>query len=145
MEVFISGVMQGSREDHLIGDQEYRNKIAETLLKNVPDVNVVDPWKIHPDSVNYDQKQARQALLSFTKMVKEVDVLIAYLPQASMGTAVEMWAAFEADIPIICISSLNHNWVIGTTSDMVLPDLESMLEYIRSGQFESQWSNKSSR
>lgn len=144
MDVFISGVMQGSREDHLIGDQDYRNQIAQMLQENVPDVNIIDPWKIHPDSVNYDQNQAGQALLSFTKLVKEVDVLIAYLPQASMGTAVEMWTAFEANIPIISISSLNHNWVISVTSNLVLPDLKSLLEYIRSGDFESQWSNKRS-
>ena len=140
MEIFIAGIMQGSREDHLIDDQDYRTLIAQTLAENVSDVAVVDPLSLDPDSVNYDRKRARHTFLTNTELAAEADLLIAYLPQASMGTAIEMWTAFEAGVPIITISSLKHNWVIGVTSDMTLPDLESMIEYIKSGRFESEWS-----
>ena len=125
MEVFIAGIMQGSRDDHLIDDQDYRTLIAQTLAENVSDVAVVDPLSLDPDSVNYDRKRARRTFLTNTELAAEADVLIAYLPQASMGTAIEMWTAFKARVPIITVSSLKYNWVIGVTSDMTLPDLES--------------------
>ena len=139
MEVFIAGIMQGSREDHLIDDQDYRTLIAQTLAENVRDVAVVDPLSLDPDSVNYDRKRARRTFLTNTELAAEADLLIAYLPQASMGTAIEMWTAFKARVPIIAVSSLKYNWVISVTSDLTLPDLESLIEYIKSGRFESEW------
>ena len=142
MEVFIAGIMQGSREDHLIAAQDYRTLIAQTLAENVKDITVVDPLSLDPDSVNYDRERARHTFLTNTALAAEADVLIAYLPQASMGTAIEMWTAFKASVPIISVSSLKHNWVIGVTSDLTLPDLESLIEYIKSGRFESEWSGK---
>jgi len=142
MEVFIAGIMQGSREDHLIVDQDYRTLITKTLAENIKGVSIVDPWILEPDSVNYDREKARRTFLTNTKLAAKADVLIAYLPQASMGTAIEMWTAFEARVPIISVSSLKHNWVIGVTSDLTLPDLESLLDYIKSGRFESEWSGE---
>lgn len=142
MDVFIAGVMQGSREDQLIVDQDYRQLISQALTEHVAGVRIVDPRTIDPDSVNYNREQARYTFLKNTALAAHADVLIAYLPQASMGTAIEMWTAFKANVPIIAISSLKYNWVIGVTSDLVLPDLDSLLEYIRSGQFENQWSRR---
>lgn len=135
IQVFLAGIMQGSRADRLIDDQDYRLLIAEALQAHVPDVHIIDPLQRDPNSVEYDGDQARQAFETNTAMAGEADVLIAYLPEASMGTAIEMWTAYQAKAYIITVSPLKHNWVINLTSDEVLPDLDSLMATIENGHF----------
>ncbi len=135
MQVFIAGVMQGSRNDRLIDKQDYRQLIATALEKHVPDVVIIDPFRLNPDSVSYDSDKARETFKTNTAKAADADVLIAYLPTASMGTAIEMWTAFSADRYIIVVSPLVHNWVIQVTADEVLPDLDSLISAIEDGRF----------
>lgn len=135
MHVFIAGVMQGSRTDHLIDDQDYRHRIADALTRHVPGVRITDPFMLNPDSVDYDDDRARDTFRTYTALAADVDVLIAYLPTASMGTAIEMWTAFSADKYIIAVSPLKHNWVINVTADEILPDLDSLIAAIEAGRF----------
>jgi hypothetical protein len=135
MRVFIAGVMQGTRTDHLIDDQDYRQRIAAALAASVPGVAITDPWALNPDSVNYEAEQARHTFLTMTAAAAEADVLIAYLPKPSMGTAMEMWSAFQAGRYIIAVTPLLHHWAIRFTANEIFPDLESLLAYIESGRF----------
>lgn len=135
MQVFIAGVMQGSRNDRLIDKQEYRRRITAALEKHVPDVVIIDPFQLNPDSVDYDGDKARETFKTNTAKAADADVLIAYLPTASMGTAIEMWTAFSADKHIVVVSPLVHNWVIQVTADEVLPDLDSLISAIEDGRF----------
>jgi hypothetical protein len=135
MRVFIAGVMQGVRTDHLIDDQDYRLRIAATLQESVPGVEIVDPWLLNPNSVYYETERARETFLAMTDAAAEADVLIAYLPRPSMGTAMEMWSAFRAGRHIIAVTPMRHHWAIRFTANQIYPDLESLLEYIQSGRF----------
>ena len=135
MRVFLAGVMQGSRQDHLIDSQNYRVRIAQTLEAHLPEVAIVDPWTLNPNSVDYDLAAARQTFQDMTSLAAEADVLIAYLPEASMGTAIEMWTAFNAGVTIIAVTPLRHNWVVRLTADRVLPDLDTLLNTIQTGHF----------
>lgn len=134
MHVFIAGLMQGSREDHLIDAQDYRGRITQALQDHVPGVRVTDPYGLHPDSVNYGSEKVRDTFVSMTDLAGEADVLIAYLPQASMGTAIEMWTAFNANKYIIVVTPLIHNWVVRVTADEILPDLDTLLAQIENGR-----------
>ena len=125
--------MQGSREDHLIDDQDYRSRISSALKAKLPGVQITDPYQLDPGSVDYDLADTRRAFKTNTAIVADADVLIAYLPQASMGTAIEMWTAFNADKLIVAVTPLKHNWVIRVTADAVLPNLDSLIELIESG------------
>lgn len=133
MRVFIAGVMQGSRRDQRIAAQDYRGQIAEVLETYLPDVEIVDPNQIHPDGVNYDRWRAKQTLIEMAELAGAVDFLVAYVPEASMGTALEMWHAHQAGIPVYTISPMEHNWIVFTLSDQVFPDLASFGEFIASG------------
>jgi len=134
MHVFIAGVMQGSRQDPHIDDQDYRLRIAGALHSHGPDVRVTDPWALHPDSPTYDDGQTRNTFVANVNLAREADLLIAYLPYASMGTAIEMWAAHSSHTYIIAVTPMTHNWVVRITADEILPDLESLLAYIESGR-----------
>ncbi len=133
MRVFIAGIMQGSRSGKGICRQDYRGAIADALRAVVPDVEVVDPWSLHPDSVDYDRERAKETFLSMNALAAQVDLLVAYVPQASMGTAVEMWEAYRAEVPILTISPMAENWVVHILSDHVFPDLSAFEAFIREG------------
>lgn len=138
MRVFIAGIMQGSRQDNDLDSQSYRARIIQTLAAHLPEVEITDPWTLHPDSVAYGDEQARQTFLEMTDLAGQADLVIAYLPQASMGTAIEMWTAYHAGKPVIAITPLSHNWVVKLCASHILPNLDSLLAYIESGSL-SQW------
>lgn len=134
MHVFIAGIMQGSRLDDQIDSQNYRERIGAALSAHLPQVHVSDPWSLHPESVEYDDEQARHTFMELTALAASADVVIAYLPHASMGTAIEMWQAYHADNYVIAVTPMVHNWVVRVTAHKILPDLESLLTYIESGR-----------
>jgi len=55
------------------------------------------------------------------------DLLIAFVPTASMGTALEMYVAHERGVPVVTISPLAENWVVRALSRRVYPDLPDFL------------------
>lgn len=134
MHVFIAGVMQAERLDDQIVSQDYRTRITKALLAAIPGTVITDPFALNPDSVNYDNERARHTFLSMTKKAAEADLLIAYLPQVSMGTAMEMWEAFQAGAYIVAITPHVHHWAIRFTTDEILPDLDSLEEMIGNGR-----------
>lgn len=134
MHVFIAGLMQGSREDHLIDTQDYRSKIAQALQAHIPGVKISDPYGLHPNSIHYESEKVRETFVSLAGLAGEADMVIAYLPQASMGTAIEMWTAYNANKTIVAVTPLKHNWVVRVTADEILPDLDTLLEQIENGR-----------
>jgi nucleoside 2-deoxyribosyltransferase len=134
MRVFLAGIMQGSRLDHLIDSQDYRQLISDALQRHLPHVEIIDPYALHPNSIHYDAETARTTFLTLTMAAAEADVVIAFLPQASMGTAMEMWSAFQAGKPIIAVTPLVHQWAIRFIANEILPDLDTLLAYIESGR-----------
>jgi hypothetical protein len=133
LNVFIGGIMQGSRRDRYIDDQDYRRLIAEAILEVRPGTVIVDPNEIHPDGTEYDDEAARKTLLDLFELAGQADLLVAYAPQASMGTAIEMWQAYQAGAPLITISPMAANWVVRHLSTVVVPNLEAFREWLASG------------
>ncbi len=132
MRVFIAGVMQASLAGKGIVDQSYRNAIGEALLAKWPELEVIDPLVLHPNSVEYDDEAARTTLFALVMLASSCDLVIAYVPQASMGTALEMNAAYEKGVPVIAISPLRENWVIRAMATRVFRDLAAFTEYLAS-------------
>ena len=133
MKVFIGGIMQGSRQDRYIDDQDYRRVIAGILSARDPEIEIVDPNELHPDGVDYDDDTAKATLLQLFGLANQADLVVAYAPQASMGTAIEMWQGFQSGAPVITISPMEANWVVKHLSSAVLPDLDAFRAWIQSG------------
>jgi hypothetical protein len=133
MRVFISGIMQGSRIDGKIDSQGYRHEIARMLQRHVPEVDVLDAFELHPDSVTYGPEQAKQTLLELFALAGQADVLVAYVPSASMGTAIEMWSAYQSSVPVYTICPLADNWVVRSLSKRVFPDMATFAAFVASG------------
>lgn len=133
MRIFIAGIMQGSRLDRYIDDQDYRRLIAEAIQKQQSNVEIVDPNDLHPNGVDYDDEMARQVLLEMADLAAQCDLVVAYAPRASMGTAIEMWQAFQAGVPIVTVSPMAANWVVRHLSDVLVPDLDAFRGWVAAG------------
>lgn len=136
MKVFIAGIMQGSRLDRYIDDQGYRQAIAQMIQERHPQAEILDPNELHPNGVDYDDQTAKTTLLEMADLAGEADLVVAYAPVASMGTAIEMWQAFQAGVPLVTVSPMAANWVVRHLSSVVLPDLEAFRSWVGYGGFD---------
>ena len=132
MRVFIGGVMQGSIQGKGIVSQDYRRRIAAALQARWPELEVIDPFALHPNSVEYDDAGAKETLFGMLDHAAASDLVIVYLPTASMGTALEMYVAHRAGVPVVTISPLAENWVVRALSQRVYPDIECFLWAVQS-------------
>ena len=137
MRVFISGVMQGSKQGRNINDQGYRQAIRRMVRARHPDAEIVDPVALFPDSVDYDDDRACQVLFGMTEEAARADVVIAYLPEASMGTALEMARAYDGGTPLVSISPMMQNWFIRCLSRRVFSNLEAFAGWVAEGGLET--------
>jgi hypothetical protein len=135
LRFFLAGIMQGSHLGQALHSQSYRDRLKELLARHFPESDVYDPLADHSDSVDYDDQRGRQVFERHNRMCAEVDVVIAFVPQASMGTAIEMWEAWNNGTFVAAISPLAHNWVIRFCADVVYPDLDAFDADVRSGRF----------
>ncbi|MBN1953411.1 MAG: hypothetical protein JW900_00035 [Anaerolineae bacterium] len=133
MKVFIAGVMQGTRPGKKIAAQDYRDHIAHLLRRHLDPVEILDPNQLHPEGEQYGREKAMQTFVEMCELASQADCLIAYLPEASMGTAVEMWQAYRAGVPVYTISPLSDNWTVFALSTVVLPDLGSFADFVAAG------------
>jgi hypothetical protein len=136
VKVFIAGIMQGSRMDRYIDDQGYRRTIAQMIQERHPTVEIVDPNELHPNGVDYDDQAAQATLLEMAGLAAQADLVVAYAPVASMGTAIEMWQAFQAGVPLVTVSPMAANWVVRHLSSVVLPDLDAFRSWVGDGGFD---------
>ena len=132
MRFFVAGIMQGSRQDDDICDQDYRTAVRDIILRKYPEAEVVCPMELYPDSPYYDYEQGKRTFLDLASRASEPDVLIAYVPEASMGTAIEMWQAYRAGARILSISPMAENWVVKFLSDRVFGTIEEFASFITS-------------
>jgi len=135
MKIFLAGIMQGShRDDQVLHDQEYRSRLTELLSENLPNADVYDPLANHSDSINYDDDSGRDVFFRHNRMCGQVDLVVAFAPEASMGTAIEMWEAYRNGRAVIAISPLAHNWSVKFCSHEIYPNVESFEAALVSGQ-----------
>ena len=130
MRIFIGGVMQGSHQGKGINDQSYRQTIVQMVKARHPAAEIIDPWALFPDSIDYGDDRARQVLYEMAEEAARADAVVAYLPEASMGTALEIVRACDAGTPVICISPLAENWFIRCFSQRVFSSLEAFGDWV---------------
>jgi len=131
---FLAGIMQGSLREPMLHEQDYRQYLKDLLGQHFPEAQVYDPLADHGDSISYDDVVGREVFFRHNQMCREVDVVLAFVPEASMGTAIEMWEAYQGGRAVITISPLTHNWSIRFCSHEVYPDIESFEAALLSGR-----------
>lgn len=128
--VYIAGTMSGNSNDSLV-DQSYREKIADILTSIYPDIVIDDPFLDHQNSLDYDDREARQAFVDcLRRSAYDADMVVAYIPEASMGTALEIYEAFRNGKYIIIITPLLNNWIVRLYGDVAFSSIESFSAWV---------------
>lgn len=134
MVFFLSGIIQGSLPGKNIHKQDYRKEIKELLKKHFHGAHIYCPVENYPGSPDYDDVKGKDIFFNLLRKASEVDVLVAFLPEASMGTAIEMWEAYKRENVILCISPLINNWVVKYLCTAIFEDIAEFDNYIREGK-----------
>jgi hypothetical protein len=134
MRFFIAGIMQGSYAEAVLHSQDYRTRITQWIQTHFPQAEVYDPRANHAESLGYDDATGRSVFFRHNHMCGEVDVLLAFVPEASMGTAIEMWEAYQHGAAVITISPLKHNWAVKFLSHAVYADMSAFEAALQSGE-----------
>jgi hypothetical protein len=134
MRFFLAGIMQGSHLALTIHNQSYRQHLKQLLAEHFPGAEIYDPLADHSDSLSYDENRGREVFFHHNQLCGEVDVVLAFVPEATMGTAIEMWEAYKHGKAVIAVSPMNHNWAVRFLSHEVYADLDELEAALRSGQ-----------
>ena len=138
LRIFLAGIIQGSLVEASVHGQDYRGRIKGLLAEHFPRAEVYDPVADHGNSIEYDDATGREVFFRHNAMCREVDVLLAFAPEASMGTAVEMWEAYQHGAAVIAISPLKHNWAVKFLSHAIYSDVEEFEAALASGEVKRQ-------
>ena len=138
MKFFLAGIMQGSHAGEVLHEQDYRERLKRVIAEHFQNAKIYDPLADHGESLEYDDATGRDVFYRHNRMCREVDVVVAFVPEASMGTAIEMWEAHEHGRGVVVtISPLTHNWAVKYCSHIVYSSLNEFEAAAQSGEFES--------
>ena len=137
MNVFLAGIIQGSLVEAEIHKQDWREPIKAALARTMPDADVYCHYTAHPNSITYSLDQIKQTLAEGNRRAAHCDLLIAYVPSASMGTAVEMYEAANSGAIVLTITPMTANWVVRAYSDRIFPSVESLEAFLADGGLRS--------
>jgi nucleoside 2-deoxyribosyltransferase len=131
-KIFLAGVIQGSHRDKNIHEQDYRRRLKSIIERYRPEAVVYDPFDGHENSVEYDDEKGKETFNGSLDKITGCDLVIAYLPVASLGTAIEIWESFKNRIPVWTISGMKDNWVVRFCSERIFEDIDALEEHLRS-------------
>lgn len=148
---FLSGVMQGKKAD---GDgvegtvnQDYRAEMNSAIKACDASATVVEPWDLvgelckevyaegTPQSEYFkDDAHVRKAFGIVVEAAAAADVVISYLPEASMGSAVEIHAARQNNRTILAVApgSMAGNWVVRSYADHTFSSIDELRGWLSS-------------
>jgi hypothetical protein len=133
MEIFLAGIIQGSKVEAEIHPQDWREPIQGALARHLPEAQVYCHYSEHPESITYDLPEIRATFEEGLRRVRACDVLVAYLPGASMGTAIEMHEAARSGAAVLTVTPMAANWVVRYCSDRIFPDLAALEAFLGGG------------
>jgi hypothetical protein len=134
MKVFLAGIIQGSIAEARIHSQDWRGPIKKALARHCPGADVYCHFARHPGSIAYGMPKIRRTLADGIARAAHCDLLVAYLPSASMGTAIEMHEAARGGAVVLTITPMAANWVVRAYSDRVFKRVEEFEEFLAAGK-----------
>lgn len=133
-QFFLAGIIQGSLLDLNVHDQTYRHTIEILLKAHFPNSRIFCPVKNHPNSPSYNDEEAARIFFEHIEILKQSHCLIVYLPEASLGSGIEMWEAHHQKIPIVTISPMTTNWIVRILSTVVCEDIDAFQKFVEGGK-----------
>ncbi len=136
MNIFLAGVMQGSKVDPTIHTQDWREPIKAAISEHLPEAEVYCHFSCHPNSIDYELPEIRTTFAEGLGRAAECDILVAFVPTASMGTAVEMHEAWRTGKLILTITPMAANWAIRFYSDEIFAGTAEFKRFLADGKLD---------
>ncbi|MBS3820467.1 MAG: hypothetical protein GVY16_03760 [Planctomycetes bacterium] len=136
MKIFLAGIMQGSKIQEAVHAQDWREPIRVSLEEHLSEAEIYCHYTAHPNSLAYTGERIRATFEDGVTRARNADILIAYLPSASMGTAIEMYEAWQSGALVLTISPMAANWVIRLYSHEIFADVDNFVAYIADGRLQ---------
>ena len=133
IRVFLAGIIQGSKVETTIHDQDWREPLKRICAEHLPAADVYCHYTQHPNSIQYDLPMIRATLEEGNRKAAESDLLIAYLPSASMGTAIELYEAARRGAATVTVTPMYANWIVRAYSDQICEDLDAFETFAGGG------------
>ena len=130
-KIFLAGIIQGSKKGRVLHNQNYRGNLKSILKRYFPKAKIVDPVEVHPSSAYYQFQKGKRVFHQSIEDCCNSDLMIAYVPEASMGTAIEMWECYKRRIPVWIISPLKENWAVKFLSSKIFKDFCDLETYVK--------------
>lgn len=151
--VFLAGTIQGASNGLSVADQSYRQVIPTIVSAVFPDAVCFDPSRpvvqqladpgtaaavrgaidansgvLRTSELGAEAQLLRRTFLEMAAEAASCDLCIAYLPGTtpSMGTAMEMYAAQRAGVPVVAVTPMTGNLAVVAVSTVITPDLDSL-------------------
>ncbi|HAM35443.1 MAG TPA: hypothetical protein DEB40_05145 [Elusimicrobia bacterium] len=137
IRIFLAGIIQGSIAEAKIHSQDWREPIKAALARHLPEAEIYCHYSEHPNSISYGLAQIKETLQDGIEKAARSNVVIAFVPSASMGTALEVYEAARRGAVILTISPLRANWVLRAYSDVLLPTLAEFEAFLAAGELKS--------
>lgn len=137
MKIFLAGIIQGSLKDDSIHSQDWRGPVREIIDRYIPGAEVYCHYSEHPNSLAYRGEKIRDTFDDGVRRCAESDLVIAYLPSASMGTAIEMYEAYHNGAAVLTVTPMSANWVVKLYSHAVFATLAELEAFLAAGKLES--------
>ncbi len=134
MNIFLAGIIQGSIAEEKIHPQDWRLPIQAAIAKHISHAEVYCHFTAHPNSITYEMPAIRETFDDGVARARSADLVIAWLPSASMGTAIEIFEAYQAGAVVLSITPMAANWVIRLYSDKIFPDVETFEKFLASDE-----------
>ena len=148
---FLSGVMQGKTAsgDGVAGTvpQDYRKEMSDAIRAADGTAQVIEPWDIvgalctelYPEGTPQSEMfredaHVKRAFGTVVEAAAAADVVISYLPEASMGSAVEIYAAHAAGKTILAVApgTMAQNWVVRSYAERVFSSIDELRAWLQS-------------
>ena len=129
-----------------VESQDYRALMRAAILAFDPTASIIDPGKVVPEQLapslhppgtltaSYWERDSsvRQAFGACVELAAAADVVVSYLPSASMGSAVELHAARAAGrlILVIAPGKMRGNWVVRSYADEIFEDIPALQAWL---------------
>ena len=163
--IFLAGTIQGANRGVDVEDQHYREEIADIARDVLGDVDCFDPSAPVGDRMTDPDTAAallaatadpppvfapadlpapagdlRAIFRAMTAEAGRCDLCVAYLPNRipSMGTAMEMYAAHLAGVPVVAITQMVENLAVASTADWIVRDLDHFRTWLTSRRHDEQ-------
>ena len=151
--VFVAGTIQGASNGLAVEDQSYRQVIPAIVASVFPDAECFDPslpvlqqlasqetaaavravieagpGLLRTSDLVAEAQQLRRTFIEMAEEAAKCDLCIAYLPglSLSMGTAMEMYVAQQAGVPVVAVTRMTGNLAVVAVSTIIAPDLDSL-------------------